>query len=249
MTYQEALNTSTMAEGTIKCTYAQIFDKNGELLYTIQAVSPKKWMEKLYDEYGTFTGVEEERLLNFIEATDSGFDYSLQVALVKVEGEPSTSKLVPCTLLYDTYVYLQNAILASKKIAYTHKEITLLYDKNYPRPVYTEKQGVKVEWLEVENLAQYLKKKAVTKYQGIPCLEPKIVIDGYDYKPKYKKLNELMQKHILNPSSNMFYIKPAAFDWHPLGDADTQATEPRKKKLSNSKLLLLAAFLSTFIQQ
>ena len=247
MTYQEALNTSTIAEGTIKCTYAQIFDEEGKLLFTIQAVSPKKWVEKLFDEYGAFTGVEEERLRNYIEATDSGFDYSLQVALVKVEGEPSINRLVPCKLLYDSYVYLQNAILASKKIAYTHKEITLLYDKNYPRPAYTEKQGVKVEWLEVENLAKYLKKKAVSKYQGIPCLKTKIVIDGYDYKPKYKKLNDLMQKHLLEPSSN-FYIKPAAFDWHPLDDTDTQAIDASEKKLSNSKLLLLAALSSIFIQ-
>lgn len=222
MTYQEALTIGSKAEGTIKCTYATLYDKNGNPLFSIQKSKPYRWTSNLYDENGVYTGIDEEHLKQFVEVAETrfgdGFLYSMELAIVEVEGNVSDSKLVPCTLLYDTYVYLANAIMASHKYPITIKEVTQLSE---------------------DGLQGKTPTTAVT-YRTV----------GYNYKKKYKDLLKLLQLHVTK--GEPFYIKPIAFDWHPTQVRDQNYSDDsamarlreKESRLKKAKRMLFLALTS-----
>lgn len=122
MDYKEALTIGRVAEGTIKCTFATLYDKNGERLFSIQRVPALKFQDKLYDENGYFKGYDKERFEYFAKVAETArgdFDYSIQLGIVYASGQPQDGKLVPVKLTDEAYVYLRNAIMTSKKYPVT----------------------------------------------------------------------------------------------------------------------------------
>lgn len=197
MTYQEALRIGTKAQGTIKATYAELYDENGKKLFSIQKKQPRKYVQKLYDEKGKFIG-NDEYTQQYVQLTEDGMDYSLDLAIVEAyASELSTDKLVPCYLLYDTYVYLKAAIEASRKYPFTEER-------------------------EVER-------------DGKTIIER---VDSYVYGDKYNYLLQKMESQVL--SGEPFYVKPLAFDWHPVA-INKEEVEEQKKEFDKTKLLALAA--------
>lgn len=150
MTYQEALRIGNKAQGTLRCTYAELYDKNGKKLFSIQKVQPREYIERLYDENGKFLG-NDKYTQHFVELTDDGMKYTLSLALVEVEkSELTTNKLVPCYLLYDTYVYLRAAILASRK----HKFVEEVEENGEKKTIETVVYGDKYNYLYQKMQAQ-----------------------------------------------------------------------------------------------
>ena len=229
MTYEEALRIGTMAEGTIKCTYAELFsDVTGkDKLFSIQRAKPHKFYKKLYNDDGVFVGYDETTALEYINVNGSGgLDYALEdIAIVQVDGDPVNTSLVPCKLLYDTYVYIINAITASGK---------------YSRVTWEKHETLKAN-------AQHPNDYNVTYTKNIESF----------YDARTKRLLDILQDYYIHKKP--IYVKRAAFDWHPIElredatSSDTTNTETtetiteKKKKKDNALKLLLLALASNFI--
>ena len=109
MTYQEALQQGATAEGTIKCTYAILYDEEGNKLFSIQRTLPHKWKDKLLDENGRFIGINEDGLTVITDTTKYA-----DLGLVYVNGAPKDEKIVPCKITDTAYVYLTNLIVSKQ---------------------------------------------------------------------------------------------------------------------------------------
>ena len=245
MTYEEALRIGTKAQGTIKCTYATLYDsldaetgggKNSKgkgTLFSLQKAKPHKFYRKLYDDNGMWTGYDETTALEYISVNSYGnVDYALEdIAVVQVEGEPATTKLVPCMLLYDTYNYIRNALTASGMVNHVTWEKTPVMDETYFGP------GGRID---------------TTK---LPLVYKKKVESAYD--ARTQRLLDILQDCYINKKP--IYVKPAAFDWHPIelredatssDTTDTETTETiteKKKKKDNALKLLLLALATNLI--
>lgn len=195
MKYREALNIGYEADGTIKCTFATLYDENGKNLFSIQRKDAVRGM--------VYTGdaTNAEAVLNsglamwntidlqsgvWVESNryseSDGFSISVDIPLVTITGEPSAERLVPCKLIPGAIALLQNKLKNTKKVT----RWTCSTEKGYVGTTY--KYEVAEQW------------KA----------------KGYDVKatmvlnPNYQKLIDLLA------NQGTFYIKPAAFDWQVL---------------------------------
>lgn len=122
MTYQEALQQGAAAEGTIKCTYAILYDEEMNKLFSIQRTLPHKWKDKLLDESGRFIGINEDGLTVITDTTKYA-----DLGLVYVDGAPKDEKIVPCKITDTAYVYLTNLITSKEKSASAASQLGLQY--------------------------------------------------------------------------------------------------------------------------
>lgn len=219
MTYQEALKIGKEAEGTIKCTYAELYDKDGTKLFSIQRVKPqKKTVHDTNEEYDSQTVKLGSGLYDI--------DSSIQLSLVLAEGNPANSRLVPVTLMYDTYTYIVDALKSSHKYPIIKEHI----------------------YYKTINGKTYEKGSLIPPDDRIDESKPPIItreITGYEYKAKYKKLIALLDEHILG--NKPFYVKPVAFDWHATKARESAEYKAKFTDLSKAKKLFALALLSNVL--
>ena len=101
MKYKAAFNVGSQIEGTIQCTYATLYNKNGKALFTIQSKGSEKIAAAI-----TQSGD--------LETLDMYFTFPMVVA-----SSYSADRLVPAVLTYEAkdliYQYAKNAHGAGKK--------------------------------------------------------------------------------------------------------------------------------------
>ena len=133
MKYKAAFNVGSQIEGMIQCTYATIFDKNGEPLFTIQRKGTKKLMAAI-----TQSGDAE--------TLDMQFTFPMVIA-----DRYSADRLVPAVLTYEAkdliYQYAKNARGAGKQ-----QYMRWVYDQVKNGTVYIKPAAFNWYPLNVENL-------------------------------------------------------------------------------------------------
>ena len=199
MKYREALNIGYEADGTIKCTFATLYDENGKNLFSIQRKDAVRGMVYTGDASNAEAVLSSGlAMCNTIDlqsgvwvesnrySESDGFSISVDIPLVTITGEPSTERLVPCKLIPGAIELLQNKLKNTKKVTMwkiIYRETGVLY-----RITYSYQEAEK--WKARED-----------KFKVIP---------EYVLNPNYQKLIELLS------NQGTFYIKPAAFDWQVL---------------------------------
>jgi hypothetical protein len=270
MKYREALQVGTEAEGTIQCTYATIYDKDGHALFSLQR---KRFQDtEVYREmvmkYGqnyegeyegnttftdnyVYTGDGKEGIIlwttgRLTTGGDGGANTApkaiidFDVPLVVVDRY-SADRLVPCKLLYPTVEYLRKTVQSSKKFTKY-----VIYKVN----------------------ADGTRGKNVQEQYNMPDLDV-LAAQHCDYEAIPLSLGKTWSDLLKHLNSNdTVYVKPAAFRWfitqvrvNAVSPEDAAkngglATDPdstlgrleaARKKLEQAKKILVAAGLTNFI--
>lgn len=222
------------SEGIIQCTYAIIYDANGNKLFALQRKNfdVSENIKNFGSSNGNIavnTGGGREGIIAWFVDKRVGDDYAdtayitFDMPLV-IAKEYSQDKLVPVTLDYNAIDYIKSTLASARKVKMPIVYMTLEDGSN--EIIY--KGNVKYMPADVREGVKSGKYKQT-------------VIDDYD--PRWlalsKKLNDV----------DTFYVKPAAFDWQPTDLSNINASyqdrvAAAKKKLDQAKALLLASGLT-----
>lgn len=257
MTYKEALHIGSKADGVIKCTYATIHDAQGNRLFSLQNMDAEYGVTY---KSGYADTMEQEmkrkkedwiltQLTPDIYFADSGFGgvtsgdadirggITMKVPLVEITTI-SDARLVPAKLTTEGAKLIINACKNVVAYRFVIKAIATLQDgtettttiqTTYTKP--TKEQLDKIQ--------------AAKKVRKVWVETEKVT------NPRYEKLAEVINKN------QTIYIKPAAFDWHPVDitnatitDKDGKAIsldialDAAKKKMDTAKALLAGAAIT-----
>ena len=250
MKYREAFAIGSVCEGTIQCTYATIFDANGNGLFSLQhnktmrsykylpdggvlinEITPDVFFESQYGD--TYAGRRD---------TDLNGGITIDLPMVYIT-EISDDTLVPAHLTEDALSVIGKAI--EKMKIYKHT-IYLVADYDTSEMKKGERKIVK-ETSQTPDIKAW--NNNITDHRYHYELESEYVVT-----PKYQKLLEVLLKR------ETVYIRPAAFDWIPtdgtnavIVDADgkeiklTDALAAAEKKVARAKALLAMAGASIIL--
>lgn len=247
------------SEGTIQCTYAIIYDKDGNRIFALQR---KKWEERLetkslawlqesFDNghyqypngFGSmvYTGAGQEGIFYWDDGniytgnTTTGYltiDFPLVVA-----KEYSTERLVPVRLLPEAVAFIKKALANGQK-------------KTWVYNVYNNNNGEKGELVETYYYAEALKHATGINHEQWlrDNKDGRIVTDKYIIEsaqvpdPRFEKVRNRINE------SETFYVKPAAFNWHPINvNVKSERLKKAKADLDRAQALLVAAGVATAI--
>lgn len=226
------------AEGTIQCTYAMIYDKNGNKLFALQRRNFRPDWEEIvrlnsgnssYDKSGslnivTYTGYGGEGIIGWdtgsaqTEMTETAY-ITFDMPLVRAK-KWSNDQLVPVTLLYDAIAYIKQ---------------TLASAKDYKMYQLCKPDG------SVEKLV--LDKEEADKWSADHDYENAVRI-VYQKLPRWTKISEALN------DTDTFYVKPAAFDWQPVNILNTidsdgipiaEKVRVSKEALDRARKILIAS--------
>lgn len=231
MRYREALNIGKRAEGTIMCTFATIYDANGKGLFSMQRVQQinvvnwkggysddNSWSDALIvptgdNVYFTDGGYHGDVNANTDGELKGGITFDLPFVTI---DQISSDRLVPATL---TETAIEVITKACENVKVTKYIIERVWDAQKPtntpggspavgsrtivKETYYLSPSEKREWLQ-ERTTQYYHYEIRTE----------VVIS-----PKYIALSEILE------TRGTVYIKPDAFNWHPLDVENATVTE------------------------
>ena len=210
MNYHQALTIGTRADGTIKCTYATLYDEKGQQLFSIQHKDAVRGIT--YDNYdASVVSAQQHGIITLQDGVwvdKDGLAISVDVPLVEVSGTDSTRKYVPCRLIDGAReVLIEKLKLAPKVVKF---EIYQVWDDGTGKSI-------------LKKTCYYLSNEERKKWENSGT-------DKYHYEiktsnainPRYQKLIDMM-----NNRNAVFYIKPAAFEWQvtELRDGGTIVTD------------------------
>ena len=262
MWYRDALNIGA-SEGVIQCTYACIYDEDGKALFALYrgrfdelakkfgGYAKQSTDTKIIVDTGTFSqeGIvawEMDVRQKDGSYADTGY-IQFDLPLVIAEKH-SSERLVPVRLDYNAIAYIKRTLKSAKpvKMAEVYKETEwIVYESGgSKKPNYAEK-------ITMSDLSQrYMKLDLgggyyIFRNNGIDYHVE--IID--DYNPRWLKLSQRLN------DTDIFYVKPAAFDWQPinmenLNQSDLEwkkRIEISKEKLNRAKALLIAAGATAII--
>lgn len=251
MEYREALHIGSKADGVIKCTYATIYDAQGNKLFSLQNVNAQYGVEY---EGGYSEGESNKQDMIITQLSpdvyfaDSGFGgvtsgdadirggITMKVPLVEITTI-SNERLVPAKLTTEGKKLIIDACENARAYRYTIKAIV-----NSPSGETTATIQTTYTMPTQEQLNQIQAAKKAIKVW---------VETDYVVNPRYEKLAEVLE------SNQTIYIKPAAFDWHATDitnativnqdgktiDLDA-AIAQAKKKMDTAKALLAGAAIT-----
>lgn len=215
MWYRNALAIGR-SQGTIQCTYAIIYDENGNRLFALQ----RKNFDEKYKayqgryEYSTVfrtivdTGFGAEGIVawEFDQPTPDGFTdtgyINFDLPLVFAEKH-SSERLVPVKLDYNAVAYIKKTLASAAPVDMVSLITVEEWSKFMSDPTYKPSVYKKITVPEFNtgkangDLVEY---KGVTYHFEF----------GKDYNPRWKRLTDMLN------DTDTFYVKPAAFDWQPV---------------------------------
>lgn len=249
MWYKNALNIGD-AEGTVQCSYAVLYEdpkgekplfcfrrKHFELSDFVADLHRNnagnysfdpKWADS-EDEVANYTGWGREILLGWDDnralrepSVYATIDFPLVIA-----KEYSSEKLVPVRILGVALAYLKQSLMYAKL-------------RNYSVAVNSAGEVVEMHLLG--------HKAGDDKWYARCASDPKLkgckIIDKTDISPRYLKIREMLSE------DRPFYVKPAAFFWHPVNDKNTrdengnvtnEQIKALKADLDRARMLLILA--------
>ena len=240
MKWREAHTIGNKAEGIIRCTYARIYDKAGNVLFSLQRVAAEdhpvlagnSLTGDLYmigreaDERGVFTWREGN--YNEGEKADINFDLPLVVTSGVSDG-----KLVPATLTDKAREIIITSLQNTRKVI--RFDIYRVWDVSVDNQ---HKAG------DREKVAQQYSNQIPEKYKQSKATYHYEWEQVNVLRPTYQKLIEILDR------GEVVYIKPAAFDWEPLDIKAMSLDEEiakAKKKMDAAKAAMIAAGVATLL--
>lgn len=240
MEYREALHIGSKADGVIKCTYATIYDAQGNKLFSLQNVNAQYYIEqKEEDDYGrdiTITQLAPDVYF----ANNPGFQgtITMKIPLVQVDTISDNNRFIPAKLTAEAKELIINACRNVKIERYIIKALV-------PTQNGEEKQIVIQTTYTMPEIEQLNQIKAAKNASNVWIDKEKVL------SPRYEKLAEVLG------SNQTIYIKPAAFDWHAVDitnativdqdgktiDLDASIAQA-KKKMDTAKALLAGAAIT-----
>ena len=207
MTYREALNIGMVADGTIKCTYAILYDETGKKLFSLQRRDAIRGLNYTggYSDASSLADIETVDLKSGVWVdsngfAEDGFSISVDIPLVSITGEPSNKKFVPCMLIDGAKDVLANKLANTPRV--NKFEVYKVFDNKGTRKVvlttYHMTNDEKTKWEQ--------DRTPITKKDDALAYHHEIVVTNV-LNPRYQKLIELIK------TNGTFYIKPAAFNW------------------------------------
>lgn len=251
MTFREALHIGSKAEGTIKCTYATIYDATGKGLFSLQREKASRGYEYRggYSDGASMSDVDLVELNNGVwfneggtyRDTDIAGKVSYQLPMVRVTAE-STDRLIPATLTAEAIDIITAALSKMKATKFT---VWKVWKVDLP----SGKAGRRVE---VEHMYHLTSGKELYYHRLEDEYFRYEITSENVINPRYQALIDILR------TKGTVYIKPAAFDWQALDvnnavieqiDTDGQKIEIKlsdalaqaKQKYEQAKAILAAA--------
>ena len=213
-------------EGTIRCAYAMFYNEHGERVFALQRKNfdlqnmtahhldqhvqndPNYLYQWAQDSNGNavYTGAGKQGIFYWDAGGWQPTGYMQINFPVVVAKEWSGEKLVPVTLVEEAVNYIKETINKAQKS--WHYTIWKVYDKNTQELLYTG-----------------YKKKYIEPYKDNPNY---IIQREKGIHPLLAELKKGIDK------DTVFYIKPAAFVWHPINLKNkpiVETTEIKQKKV------------------
>lgn len=261
MRYKQALAIGK-SEGTIQCTYAIIYDKQGNKVFALQRKGfEKNWIsnaQKREDNFNkstpdiivTYTGNGAEGIIGWDTGNgslsgDTATGYiTFDMPLVSA-SEWSGETLVPVRLLFPAIEYMKRTISSAQEIP-----IAMYYKFASP-----EEKEAASEMLDNGDMS--FDGKAIDKTenkrigQGWIKDDDSVILIAYrkGFSPIWENLMDALNE------DTIYYVKPAAFNWQPVDlsnctDADgvpyNERVRVAKEKLDRAKALLIASGTTIF---
>ncbi len=262
MNYCEALKIGKKAEGTIKCTFATIYDEDGKGLFSLQRVKAQYGVEYKngYSMESKESDMTITQLSPDIYFTDAGFGGANQTHDSDITGgitfdiplvyamQISNDRLVPAKLTEKAIEIIQNAC---KNVMVTKFTVWMVVDKFNPNTPSAPQPGYRKQvtfTYVMTNSDRLMWQNKRTEYIHYEIMSEKAI------NPRYIKLSEILEER------GTVYVKPLAFDWNALDineatviDKDgnavkiTDALDLAYKKMQSAKALLAVAGTSIII--
>lgn len=259
MKYKQAFCCSNAVDGIIKCTWAKIYDENGDTVFTlVNKRFTKDTIVPAGDYYhNQFGETSDEHYTTSVIGQEDRLDLDLAWTSARI-FEP----VVKCTEFVDGYrvpvqLYSANVGVAFKNsladVSYTvnrNRARKLLWNRNedaaYSRGSYAMLDGMTDEQVEkyIDSLVDDAKK-------SIPW---DLVMQGASYygrndeRMEYLLARRLQQIEDIN-NGKTFWVKVKCFDWYPIDAKVPSKAEVQRaaEEVRKAKLILAAAAASTVI--
>ena len=262
MRYKQALSIGK-SEGTIQCTYAIIYDAQGNKVFALQRKGfEKNWIsnaQKREDNYNrstpdiivTYTGDGAEGIIGWdtgngaiIGDTATGY-ITFDMPLVAA-SEWSGETLVPVRLLFPAIEYMKRTLASAQEIALPiYYKFASPDDKAAAEEMLNNGdmsfEGMAVEKTELKRIGQKWRKE-----------DDSVILIAYrkGYNPIWENLIDNLNE------DTIYYVKPAAFSWNPVdlsnctdknGTPYNERVRVAKEKLDRAKALLIASGTTLFV--
>ena len=241
MNWKDACAIGKQAEGIIKCTYARIYDKAGNALFSLQRVKAETRPVMVGDRikgdlYMIGWEADERTVFEWHEGWSSEgsvADINFNLPLVVTSGY-TDDELVPATLTDKAREILVASLEKTRKVV--RIDIYKIWDVNTEDGAHAAGDREKV--------AQQYKNQIPEKYT--------LTYSKYHYewervnvlRPTYQTLIDILNR------KDVVYISPKAYDWEPVdikaSGLDDEIAKA-KRKMDSAKAFAIAAGLSTLL--
>lgn len=249
MTYRESLKIGSSAEGIIKCTYARLYDKNGNNLFSLQRKKAGRYVYYPGNDTSAAPKILEDKSRSgvwFEHADEDGY-IAFDLPMVTIT-EISDDRLVPAVFTPEAIEVIRTAMEKVRAYKFT---VYRVWDAETP--------GVR---------------KGDRKAMQSTYVWSQAWKDGWRAKDTDYFHHEFVQENVINPrfeklidiitSGENIYIKPAAFEWYATDVKNAtvittdeegneveinldEAIEAARKKMENAKKVLIGAGLSNLL--
>lgn len=262
MKYKEAMCMASSVDGIIKCTWAKVYDAEGNDVFTLvnNRFSKETVIPVGEDYYHDRDGMQQDVHYD-VQESGSGTQISMDLAWTT---EKIFEAVVNCTEFVDGYrvpvtLYADNVGKAMKHslinvIASINRERVRQYmwnrddDALYRKSSYIGMEDQSDEYFEsyVKNTAQEIQRLGEVLWDavanGVPFNKTRLKRYEALYTRRMQQIEDVY-------SGKIFYVKVKCFEWFP-----TSATPPSKdevtrakRALDNAKLILAAATATAVI--
>lgn len=228
MRYDDALAIGTVVEGIIKCTWAMVYDENGNKLFALQAhryqvAAAGVTVDYLGDKIATGEKIDTDNL--YLTTTDSGI-----------------SEAVVCANKY-VYAYKVPVILTSQVADFLNMCIKQLQcqieDCQKILRIYSE-DITNLEAAFIEDVPGSIQEKyeaALNRKQAVEKRIAELVAKQNNRKSQLERVK----------AGGYFYVKPKAFEWFPVNSNNITSDLQKKKQAYDTAKKILAVSAATIV--
>lgn len=266
MKYKQALSIGK-SEGTIQCTYAMIYDANGNGVFALQ--------RKHFEEFGeienlakgnggadtykqstenlivTYTGDGAEGIISwdtgkgYRENRDTATGYITFDMPLVVASEWSGETLVPVRLLFPAIAYIKKTLASAKEIV-----INIYYKFASKEDRDAAEQMLNAGDMSFESMAIDKTEHKRTGQKWYQSEKDTVLVA---YRRGYASIWENLINNL--SEDTIYYVKPAAFNWQPVdlsnctdgkGVPCNEKVRIAKEKLDKARALLIASGTTIF---
>lgn len=237
MSYDEAFKVGSKVDGYIKCTFTQIHDAAGNLLFSMQKEGFSK-SQSLYD-VDSFV----QRISGDVFAADpnANFEIVTEFPLLQATLHRPGAEYVPCLFTTEAARFIQSKLKALYRTKYY---VYRLYLTKYKDDGHTYQAG---------------ERRLMAESYGNPHVEKYKDTIHYIHKLETGKVEQEHYAELLNGLENyksfVVYVQPKHVDWIPTkidniminGVNLNDAIEEARRKVESAKNVLIAAGAASLI--